>query len=104
MVDSDRSEPDPEYEISLSVDSYDENTADDCRNFYIVKKRIVSNLSHISIPNFDSTINTFRDMSRERASVPGLVGQFHFRSHMTVEGTSLRFTRNEQYKLILNLF
>ena len=41
--------------ISSSVDSYDEKTAGNYRNFYVAEKSIVLKLSKISIPHFDST-------------------------------------------------
>ena len=44
-----------EFKIVLSVESYDENTAGNYRNCYVAEKHIVSILSKISIPNFDST-------------------------------------------------
>ena len=44
-----------EFKISLLVESYDEKTAKNYRNCYVAEKRIVSQLSEISIPNFDST-------------------------------------------------
>ena len=43
-----------EFIISISVESYDEKTAIDYRNYYVVEKCIVSKLSTISISNFDS--------------------------------------------------
>ena len=43
------------YAISLSGESYDENTPANYRNCYVAEKRIVSKLSQISSPNFDST-------------------------------------------------
>ena len=44
-----------EFKISILVESYGEKTAKNYRNGYIAEKRIVSKLSEISIPNFDST-------------------------------------------------
>ena len=44
-----------EYKISIVVESYDEKTAENYQNCYIAEKRIVSKLSKISIPYFDST-------------------------------------------------
>ena len=44
-----------EFQISISVESYDEKTAENYGNCYIAEKRIVSKLSTISIQNFDST-------------------------------------------------
>ena len=43
-----------ELKISTLVESYDEKTAENYRKFYVVEKRIVSKLSKISIPKFDS--------------------------------------------------
>ena len=43
------------FKISLSVESYDEKTAENYRNYYVAKQRMVSKLSIISISNFDST-------------------------------------------------
>ena len=42
-------------EISNSVESYDEKTAEKYRNCYAAEKRIVYKLSRILIPNFNST-------------------------------------------------
>ena len=47
-----------EFEISISVESYDEKTAENNRNCYVAEKRIVSKLSKISIPNFRSCDRT----------------------------------------------
>ena len=60
MVDSDRSEPDlsmkpSEFQISLSIKSYEKKTVEIFRNYYDAEKRIMSKLSKISIPNFDYT-------------------------------------------------
>ena len=44
-----------EFKISISVESYDENTAANYRNGYVAEKHIVSKLSEISIPNSNST-------------------------------------------------
>jgi len=41
-----------EFKMSNSVESYEENTAE---NYYVAKNCIVSKLSKISILNFDST-------------------------------------------------
>ena len=41
--------------MSISVESYDKKTADNDKNFYVAEKRIVSELSKISIPNYNST-------------------------------------------------
>ena len=37
------------------METYDEKTAENRRNYDVAKNRIVSKLSKISIPNFDST-------------------------------------------------
>ena len=42
-----------EFEISVSVKSYDEKTTENYQNCYVAKKN--PQLSKISIPNFDST-------------------------------------------------
>ena len=62
MVYSDRSELElplmklSELKISISVKIYDEKTAGNYRNYYVAtEKPIVSKLSKILIPNFDST-------------------------------------------------
>ena len=44
-----------ELKISISVESYDEITAENDRNCYVAEKPIVFKLSKISIPNFNST-------------------------------------------------
>ena len=44
-----------EFNISISVDSNDEKTAENYRNSYVAGKCIVSKLSKISIPNLDNT-------------------------------------------------
>ena len=44
-----------EFEISFLVKSYDEKTAENWQNGYDADKHIVSKLSKIPIPNFDST-------------------------------------------------
>ena len=49
-----------EFKISLSVETYDKKTTGSCLNFYDVEKRIISELSKISIPNFDSSILKLR--------------------------------------------
>ena len=41
--------------ISISVKSYDEKIAENYRDCYVNRKCIVSKLSEISIPNFNST-------------------------------------------------
>ena len=45
----------PEFKISISVESYDEKTAENYRNCYAAEKLIVFKLSKISILNIDST-------------------------------------------------
>ena len=40
-----------ELKISISVESYDEKTAENYRDCYVAEKRIVSKLSKISMPN-----------------------------------------------------
>ena len=44
-----------EFKISISVESYNDKTAENYRNCYVAEKRIVSKLSKISIPDFDNT-------------------------------------------------
>ena len=44
-----------EFKISISDETYDEKTAENDHNGYVVEKRIVSKLSSISIQYFDST-------------------------------------------------
>ena len=44
-----------EFQISIAVESYDEKSDENYRNFYVADKLIVSKLLYISIPNFDST-------------------------------------------------
>ena len=58
-----------EFEIFLSVERYDKKN----RNGYDAKERIVSKLSRILIPNFESKLhvpifNTFRKINRQRSS------------------------------------
>ena len=48
-----------EFEISLSVESYDEETTQNCRNGYVDEKRIASKISEISIPNLIAQIEDF---------------------------------------------
>ena len=57
MVYSNSSDLDPnsKSKIFLSVESCDEKTAENYQNCYVTDNRIVSNLTKISIPNFDST-------------------------------------------------
>ena len=47
--------------ISLSVESYDEETAENYRNCYVVEKHIVSKLSKISIPIFKTQIEDLNE-------------------------------------------
>ena len=42
-----------EFKILYSVESYDENTAENDRNFYVVESHIAYKLSKISIPKCD---------------------------------------------------
>ena len=49
----------PEYKISISVESYDEKTAENYRNCYVAEKQIISKLSKISFPNFGSRNERF---------------------------------------------
>ena len=44
-----------EFKISISVESYDEKTAENYRNCYLAEMLIVFKLMKLSIPNFDST-------------------------------------------------
>ena len=44
-----------EIKISISVESYDEKVAENHQNCYVSEKNIVSKLSKISIPNFNTT-------------------------------------------------
>ena len=44
-----------EFKISISVESYEEKTAENYQNCNVVEKLIVSQLFKTSIPNFDST-------------------------------------------------
>ena len=44
-----------QFKISISVKSYDEKIAENYGNCYVAEKRIVSELSKISIPNLDRT-------------------------------------------------
>ena len=44
-----------EFKFSISVESYDEKTAENYRNGYVAEKRIVSNMSKILILKFVST-------------------------------------------------
>ena len=43
------------FKISISVESYDEKTVENYRNGYVAEKDIISELSNISISNFNST-------------------------------------------------
>ena len=42
-----------EFKISFPVESYNEKTVENDRNYYVAKKHIVSKLSKILIPNFN---------------------------------------------------
>ena len=44
-----------EFKVLISVERYDEKTAENYRNCYVAEKRIVFKLLKISIPNFNST-------------------------------------------------
>ena len=44
-----------EFKIFISIESYDEKSAENYRNCYAAENRIASKLSQISIPNFNST-------------------------------------------------
>ena len=52
------------FKISISVEGYDENTAENYRNGYVAEKRIASKLSKISILNFNITIEDLNRDSR----------------------------------------
>ena len=43
-----------DLKISISVECYEEKTAENYRNGYLAEKRIILKLLKISIPNFDS--------------------------------------------------
>ena len=47
-----------EFQISISVDGYDEKTSENYQNCYVSEKGIVSKLSKISITNFYDSDNT----------------------------------------------
>ena len=81
-----------EFNISISVENYDEETDENYRNCYVAEKRIVSKLSKISIPILIAQIEdlneggvnisrpifyTFRNISRQRALRSGRVGPIH---------------------------
>ena len=42
-----------DFKISISVESYDEKTAENYQNCYVAENRIISKQSEISISNFD---------------------------------------------------
>ena len=44
-----------EFKIFISLESYNEKTAENYRIDYVTEKRIVFKLSKLSIQNFDST-------------------------------------------------
>ena len=44
-----------EFKNFVSVECYDEKSAENYRNCYVAENRIASKLSDISIPNFNST-------------------------------------------------
>ena len=45
-----------EFKISISVENYNEKTAENYWNCYVTEKRIVPKLSKISIPNFNNIL------------------------------------------------
>ena len=44
-----------QFKISLSVESYDKKTFENCQNYHVAEKRIVFKLWKILTSNFDST-------------------------------------------------
>ena len=44
-----------EFKNSISIESYDEKTAESYRNCYVAEERIIFKLSKISIPHLNST-------------------------------------------------
>ena len=44
-----------EFRIFISVEGYDEKSAENDQNSFVAEKRMVSKLSNISILNFDIT-------------------------------------------------
>ena len=54
MIDMTQILPIKPSESKLSVENYDEKTAENYRNCYVVEKRIASKLSKILISNFNS--------------------------------------------------
>ena len=46
------------FKISVSVESYDEKTAENYQNYYVAEKPIVFKLSKIPIPNYQSYVDT----------------------------------------------
>ena len=46
-----------ELKIFITVENYDEKTAESYRNYYVAEKRTVSKQSIISISNFNSKIS-----------------------------------------------
>ena len=59
-----------EFKISISVESYDEKTAENCRNYYVAEKRIVFKPSKISFANSISTMLLFDDNKVKMARKP----------------------------------
>ena len=45
-----------EFEISLSIKSCDKKVAENCRNLFDARERLIFKLSEISISNFHSEI------------------------------------------------
>ena len=80
-----------EFKISMLVESYDEKTAENDRNYYVAERLIISKLSKILIPYFDGTNSRlelrlshhFKSLSfifSDKLTVTeryGLVGPFH---------------------------
>ena len=66
-----------EFEISLSVNSYEEKTAENYRNCFVAEKRMVSKLSKISILNFsvqNSCVLCFKKLVFQKS----IVSKFYF--------------------------
>ena len=77
-----------EFKISISVESYDEKTAENYRNCFVAEKHIVSKLLKISIPNVQiEDLNvvcvniphfyTFQEICGQRALLSGRVESVH---------------------------
>ena len=56
-----------EFRISISVESYDEKTAENYRNFYVAEKPIVFKISKISI----TTIPQIKDLDEDCVKMSG---------------------------------